>query len=81
MSANPVNHQRTQHIEIDIHFIRDQVARGQICVLHVPSSAQYVNIFTKGLLMSLFTDFCSSLNVRVLNHIQITGDARVCMYL
>lgn len=56
-SANPVNHQWIEHIEIDIHFVRDQVARGQICVLHVSSSAQYADIFTKGLLSSVFYKF------------------------
>ena len=28
MSCNPVQHQRTKHIEIDIHFVREKVALG-----------------------------------------------------
>ncbi|GKD14997.1 ribonuclease H-like domain-containing protein, partial [Tanacetum coccineum] len=63
MSANHVQHQRTKHIEIDIHFVRDMVTAGQVRVLHVPSRYQYADIFTKGLPSALFEEFRSSLSV------------------
>jgi histone deacetylase 1/2 len=64
MSMNPIQHQRTKHIEIDLHFVRDRVAMGQVRVLHVPSSRQFTNILMKGLPSPLFLDFWSSPNVR-----------------
>ncbi|GKA03032.1 ribonuclease H-like domain-containing protein [Tanacetum coccineum] len=64
ISTNHVQHQRTKHIEIDIHFVREYVASGQVRVLHVPFRFQYADIFTKGLPAALFLEFRSSLNVR-----------------
>nr|GEZ62759.1 ribonuclease H-like domain-containing protein [Tanacetum cinerariifolium] len=65
LSANPVQHQRTKHIEIGIYFVRDLVTAGQVRVLHVPSRYQYADIFTKGLPSALFEDFRSSLSIRL----------------
>jgi hypothetical protein len=64
LSSNHVQHQRTKHIEIDIYFVRDLVATGQVCGLHVPSRFQYADIFTKGLLSVLFAEFRDSLSGR-----------------
>nr|GEW64061.1 ribonuclease H-like domain-containing protein [Tanacetum cinerariifolium] len=63
MSANPIQHQRTKHIEIDIYFVCDKVAAGHVRVFHVPSQFQYTYIFIKGLPYPLFADFRSSLSV------------------
>ncbi|GJS63199.1 ribonuclease H-like domain-containing protein [Tanacetum coccineum] len=54
----------TKHIEIDIHFVCDLVAAGQVRVHHVPSRYQFADIFTKGLPSALFKEFRSSLSVR-----------------
>jgi hypothetical protein len=64
MSSNPVQHKRTKHIEIDIHFVREKVSLGEVRVLHVPSSHQFADVMTKGLPSQLFLDFRSSLNIR-----------------
>ena len=63
LSSNPVQYQRTKHIEMDIHFVREKVARGQVRVLHVPSHYQIADIFTKRFSLQLFNDFWDSLNV------------------
>jgi hypothetical protein len=63
LSTNPVHHQYTKHIDIDLHFICDKVATGVVHVLHVPTTAQYADVFTKGLPSLVFVEFRSSLNV------------------
>lgn len=67
MSSNPIQHQRTKHVEIDPHFVRERVGLGDIRILHVLTTSQFADVFTKGLPSSVFTKFRSSLNVRCIN--------------
>ena len=61
---NPFQHHRTKHIEMDIHFVREKVSRGQVRILHVPSRYQIADIFTKRLSLVLFQDFRDSLSIQ-----------------
>jgi hypothetical protein len=61
--TNPVQHQHTKHVEIDLHFVCERVAIGQVLVLHVSTTSQFADIFTKGLPSSVFNEFRSSLNI------------------
>jgi hypothetical protein len=62
LSTNPVQHQRAKHVEIELHFVREVII-GQVHVLHVPTTSQFVNIFTNGLSSLMFNEFRSSLNI------------------
>ncbi|XP_059310739.1 uncharacterized mitochondrial protein AtMg00810-like [Lycium ferocissimum] len=49
LAQNPVQHARTKHVEIDIHFVREKVAAGVLRVQYVPSQDQLADLLTKAL--------------------------------
>lgn len=49
LAKNPVNHERSKHIDVRFHFIRDQVKKGSVELVHVASRDQVADIFTKPL--------------------------------
>jgi hypothetical protein len=52
-----VQHQRTKHVEIDLHSIRERVATDDFWVLNVPTTLQVTDIFIKELTSSVFATF------------------------
>ncbi|XP_061338507.1 secreted RxLR effector protein 161-like [Gastrolobium bilobum] len=54
LAKNPINHERSKHIDVRFHFIRDQVKEGKVELTHVASRDQVGDIFTKPLPTLLF---------------------------
>ena len=63
MALNPVQHDRTKHIEVDRHFIRENVEGGTLCLSYVPTRQQPADILTKGLPRHVFEDCISKLDM------------------
>ena len=63
MSKNPVFHDKSKHIEIKYHYIRDMVQRGAVKLLYVATEEQIADVLMKPLARLKFEYFRERLGV------------------
>ena len=54
LSANPVFHSRSKHIEVDLHYVSEKVLRKDQCLKFVSSKGNLADVFMKPLTAPLF---------------------------
>lgn len=76
MSANPIQHARTKHLELDLYFVREKVVQGQLIVKHIPSANQIADILTKAISKSRIHTLRNNLRVQPLPTLRLRGDVK-----
>lgn len=63
LANNPIFHERTKHIAVKYHYIRDLVYKGIIDLIHIPTKDQKADGLTKSLERVKFNIFLTQINM------------------
>ena len=47
IAKKPMRHERTKHVEIDRHFIKEKIEENTVGLSHIPTGHQTIDILTK----------------------------------
>jgi hypothetical protein len=74
IANNSVQHDRTKHVEIDRHFIKEKLDSGEICLPFVRTTKQLADVFNKGLDTAEFSNVIYKMNMKNIYIVHLEGE-------
>ena len=79
LAQNPKFHEKTKHLNRDMHYVREQVEEGFISTAHVKSVDQLADLLTKSLASTHHHSLCSKLGL--VSQVKLEGGYKIYIYI